>query len=189
MSGSIEQIPEDLVYQILVRTCAAQELRTIATVCKGWYKITKVKRCAIGRLCLSPFNVIDVFTTNQLYRIVTKGNQMGDEGVSALASACASGALPLLEVLLFTGDRIGNDGVKALASACASGALKNLKHLWLGGNIIGDDGVQALASACASGALPSLQKLYISENPFGDAGKQALKPACQQRGIETPYLS
>ena len=58
-------------------------------------------------------------------------NQIGDAGVTALATACAGGALPQCTFLNLRGNQIGDAGVSALASACASGALPQLKDLWL----------------------------------------------------------
>ena len=54
-------------------------------------------------------------------------NQIGDAGVTSLASACAKGALPLLKELFLSRNQIGDAGVSALAGACASGALAQLQ--------------------------------------------------------------
>ena len=62
------------------------------------------------------------------------GNQIGDAGVTALAGACASGALPKLTSLSLGGNKIGDAGCTALAEACARGALANLRTVNLGGN-------------------------------------------------------
>ena len=53
--------------------------------------------------------------------------QLGDDGVSALAGAYASGALPKLEALYLTENTIGDAGMEAFASACASGAMAQLQ--------------------------------------------------------------
>ena len=73
--------------------------------------------------------------------------------------SCGNKALPQLKILGLSGNQIGDAGVAALASACGSGALPNLTRLGLDGNQIGDDGMQALAAAIGSGALPKLEWL------------------------------
>jgi flagellar hook-length control protein FliK len=77
------------------------------------------------------------------------------------------GALPQLETLLLSRNEIGDIGISALASACASGALASLKELWLQSNQIGDVGMQALAGAVSSGALASLKELIADDGPLG----------------------
>ena len=112
-------------------------------------------------------------------------NQIGDDGLKALAEACASGALASLKELNLAMNQIGDAGLNALAEAIkptannASGALASLTTLELWGNAIGDDGMKALADACASGALASLKELVVdnSEHP-------ALEAACLARGID-----
>ena len=72
------------------------------------------------------------------------------------ASRAASGALASLQDLNLGTNQIGDDGLKALAEACASGALASLKELYLYENQIGDAGISALADAVSSGALDKL---------------------------------
>ena len=84
-------------------------------------------------------------------------NQIGDDGMKALAEACAKGALASLETLDMSGNKIGNDGMKAFAKACrAKGALA----FSLRNNQIGDAGMKALADACTMG--PPLDKASAS---------------------------
>ena len=64
-------------------------------------------------------------------------------------------------------NKIGDSGMEAFASACASGALASCQKLYLGGNFIGDAGMEAFASACASGAMASLKTLYVDDGPLG----------------------
>ena len=58
-------------------------------------------------------------------------------------------------------NQIGDAGVTALADACASGALPALKELYLHENKIADTGMIALADAVGRGALPALQTLFM----------------------------
>jgi hypothetical protein len=57
-------------------------------------------------------------------------NQIGDAGITALATAVGNGALPALEQLYLTKNQVGDVGLSALASACASGALDHLTVCW-----------------------------------------------------------
>ena len=54
------------------------------------------------------------------------------------------------------GNKIGDAGLTALAKAVESGALPQLEKLWLGGNSIGDAGLSALADVVSRGALDHL---------------------------------
>ena len=102
-------------------------------------------------------------------------NQIGDVGLTALADACAKGALANLEELHLPVNRFGDAGLTALADACAKGALAQVTDLRLLNNNIGDAGLAALADACANGALAQLQSLYIGNNPASQQSKDALK--------------
>ena len=48
---------------------------------------------------------------------------------------CASGALASLETLVLNSNAIGDDVMSALASACASGALDKIQFIALCGNL------------------------------------------------------
>ena len=73
---------------------------------------------------------------------------------------------PLQKLWLYD-NQIGDAGVTALALACAGGAMAQLETLDLSRNQIGDAGVTALASACAGGAMASLQTLVMDNGPLG----------------------
>ena len=88
-------------------------------------------------------------------------NKIGDAGVTALAKACAGGALAQLETLSLRDNQIGDAGIEALAKACASGALPQCTRLQLAGNQIGDAGIIALADACAMGAMAQLKVCWL----------------------------
>ena len=65
---------------------------------------------------------------------------------------------------------ISDDDVTALANACAKGALANLNQLWLLHNKIDDAGAIALADGCAKGALARLtvRELLTAFTPAPD---------------------
>ena len=77
--------------------------------------------------------------------------------------------MPNLEALVFSRNQIGDDGVAALASALRGGALPACTGIYLGGNQIADDGVAALASALRGGALPACTYIGLGGNPGSDA--------------------
>ena len=54
-------------------------------------------------------------------------------------------------------NQIGDAGVTALANACAGGALASLEKLYLSNTQIGDAGMQAFSTALAGGAMAQLQ--------------------------------
>ena len=92
---------------------------------------------------------------------------------ASLGSLLASGALPNLERLNVFGNQLGDDGAAALATALrqSPGALPKLRVLELGGNGIGDAGMMALASVlrdCPE-ALPTVQHVDAGANPGSDA--------------------
>ncbi len=102
-------------------------------------------------------------------------NQIGDSGLASFATALGSGALPSLTQLVLIENQIGDAGLTAFATAVGSGSLPSLKTLGLGHNMIGDAGVSALAGAM--GALPSLTELYLNRNQIGDDGIAAFATA------------
>ena len=75
--------------------------------------------------------------------------------------------------LRLDGNKISDVGLSALADACAKGALASLQTLMLNHNSIGDAGLTAFADAVRSGALASLQTLYVDNNPEHSALKAA----------------
>ena len=95
-------------------------------------------------------------------------------------------ALASLKELDLGENIIGDDGIKALADACASGALDNLKDLVLSNNQISDAGLSALAKAITpgpngKGALPKCTRIVLVGNPASDEAKQAVRDAISNR--------
>ena len=96
----------------------------------------------------------------------------GHDGVQRLAEGLGAGALPAVNLLLFSSMHMGDAGASALAAALGRGALPRLKYLWLWDAAIGDAGLVALAPALRR--HPALAKLELMGNPFGDEGLAAL---------------
>ena len=67
-------------------------------------------------------------------------------------------------MLALHSNKIGDAGVTALAGACASGALAQLTYLALHKNQISDSGLEALAGALRNKALPALKTLHVDNN-------------------------
>ena len=61
-------------------------------------------------------------------------NQIGDVGLTALASVLGSGALDKLEILQLSDNQIGNQGMVELSEALGKGALDKIENIFLFGN-------------------------------------------------------
>ena len=103
-------------------------------------------------------------------------HMIGDDGMEALVSRIASGAMAQLEILVLGGNQIGDEGMKSFSTALASGAMAQLKELNLYKNQIGDEGMKSFSTALVSG----LKFLDMGENP-GD--RATVEEACNARGI------
>jgi len=99
-----------------------------------------------------------------------QGNEIGDDGLSALAAPLKEGALPALQRLHMPKNKVGDAGLRALAGALGDGALKNLTYLSLGDGV-GD--LAPLAEALSRGGAPKLKTLQLADG-VGDAGVIAL---------------
>ena len=82
--------------------------------------------------------------------------------------------MPNLKRLHLDDNQIGDAGVTALASALQGGALPSCTFFALANNQISDRGVIAFASALREGALPSCTKtgwggIMLNYNPGSDA--------------------
>ena len=67
--------------------------------------------------------------------------------MSFYARFSANGALPALEQLELTSNQIGDDGLSALASACASGALPKCTYIDVDENPASEEARQAVQEA------------------------------------------
>ena len=65
-------------------------------------------------------------------------------------------------------NQIGDQGVKALARSVHAGALASCRDLYLHMNRIGDEGMHALAETLKQGAMASCRKLTSYSNPGND---------------------
>ena len=124
-------------------------------------------------------------------------NQIGDAGVTALAEACACGALPQCRQLWMQMNQIGDAGIIALAQAIkpvsegGSGAMAQLQVSWrltalvpcletwhaCSPGLTADD-CKVIAHLIAIGALAQCETLDLESNKIGDVGITALASAC-----------
>ena len=88
-----------------------------------------------------------------------------------------------LQLLWLQENAIGDAGMSALASACAKGALAQCTFIGLGGNQIGDVGLTALALACASGALDKVAFIHLDHSRATETGKKAMRDVSKTRGF------
>ena len=115
-----------------------------------------------------------------LFKLTLLRNDVGDDGVRAIAHVLSLGGLrPLIQLNLW-GCCMGDPGLVALAEACATcdGALKHLKWANLGANRISSEGIEVLAHRLGKKAMPALQTLGLEDNDIGDTGLAALAHAC-----------
>jgi len=92
--------------------------------------------------------------TQELY---LSGNQIGDAGVTALANACAGGAMANLTALHLHGNKITDDGFATLFSLLKKdGKLSGLTEFSIGSGVT-DKGMKEFSELLAMGAMAQLQ--------------------------------
>ena len=102
-------------------------------------------------------------------------NDLGDEGVSIIASALLQdGRHHQLSVLDLGFNSIGDEGCGALAVHCLAGNY-NMQTLYLSGNNITEKGALSLAGALLHGT--GLRNLHLSANSIGPTGIKAVAGA------------
>ena len=95
-------------------------------------------RIAIMKLMNPPFNLnqSELFTQTELH---LRRRKIDDDRLVLFAKAVSRGALPQLDYLELSQNAIGDIGISALASACASGAFARLKELVVDDGPLGVD--------------------------------------------------
>jgi len=143
-----------------------------------------------------------------LKKLYLQKNLIGDDGITAFASACSNGALPLLNVAILSYNRISYKGMASFDRALGYGSLPLLSWLFLDQNQINLKGMdtflasqaashltllslknnhigiergvgQALFKALARETLPSLARLDLSYNPLENDDLQHLAHAIE----------
>jgi hypothetical protein len=166
------RLSDDLVLYILLMIHDGA-LPLVTRLDKRCNRFTRERLSSLKRLTQQPFNVktSDVFNLT-LLRLIDK--QIGDQGITALASALGNGALASLKALNLSLNSIGDVGITALATALGSGALPSLEGLHLDENEIGDVGMTAFVGAVSSGALDHLTVCW--------------RPTALSPCLETPHV-
>ncbi len=108
-----------------------------------------------------------------LTTIDLNGNDIGEEGASALAQAIESGNVPALTSLNL-GSSIGRLGAATITRAIGSGKLPALSTVNLHNNHIGKVGASFVARVIELGKIPVLTSLNLGGNDIGYAGASAL---------------
>jgi hypothetical protein len=164
-------LPDELVLCIL-RMIHDGALPAVTRLDKRCNRFTRERLSSLQRLTEEPFNVKTSDVFNLTLRIRDK--QIGDQGITALASALGNGALASLKALNLSLNSIGDVGITALATALGSGALPSLEGLHLDENEIGDVGMTAFVGAVSSGALDHLTVCW--------------RPTALSPCLETPHV-
>jgi len=127
----------------------------------------------VSRLLASPFNLSRRDLLRKDY-LNLRDKRINAARCTALAEACAMGALPNLVVLQLCEDKIGDVGITALAQSCAKGGLPALVELHLYDNQVGDAGMVSLPRLSARG--PCRSSITLS-SPATSSGTRAWLPS------------
>jgi hypothetical protein len=126
-------LSDDLVLYILcfVTKAALPIVARLDTLCHGF---AGERLSSLKRLTEKPFYVqtSDIFH-GYVFNLINK--KLKNDGVLVLAGALSSGSLPALKKLFLNSNQIGDAGMSAFASACASGALDKIQSIELFGNL------------------------------------------------------
>ena len=92
--------------------------------------LAAVRLARMKPLLMAPFRLTVQRIFNGSRTLDFSGRAFRSEHVEVLGLALVSGALPQLNRLVLSENAIGDIGISALASACASGALDHLTVRW-----------------------------------------------------------
>lgn len=122
----------------------------------------------LNRLCHAlPHYCFQASTTGTSLRTLwLNNNEIGDAGISSIATAIAR-CIPSLEKLFLTKNDIGDYGISQLANTIMKPTC-HLKELWLSNNNIGDEGAKSIAEALKHNT--HLEELRLNQNHIGNTG-------------------
>jgi len=121
----------------------------------------------------------------RLQRLFLSGNQIGNAGACALATAIQGGALRSLKMLTLDNNEIGDTGALSLFQSFSPAegaplAIDDLKQLLLNNNAINDTSAIALAGAISSSNCLAGCKVNLDGNPATKATKKVVKKALKK---------
>jgi Ran GTPase-activating protein (RanGAP) involved in mRNA processing and transport len=113
-------------------------------------------------------------TKSTLQHLDLRFNEIGDEGVTALANTLAKNTS--IKFLYLEGNQITQVGCSALAKALLENST--VEELYLGANDIGPDGAASLAEVISTNT--TLRKLFVDGNQLGPQGANAFSEALER---------
>ena len=108
-----------------------------------------------------------------LLELDMEGNQIGDDGIIAIAASLSNSSITLLDV---SGCGISDDGVRSLAEAISSN--QNIRELWLCLNLITVDGARLIMKAAVDNAVCEYVKI---DSEYDDDEVKRLKSILYDR--------
>ena len=103
-------------------------------------------------------------------------NQIGDDGITAIASSLSNSSITLLD---FNGYGISDVGVRSLAEAMSSN--QNIRTLWLRNNPISVDGAHLIMKAAVDNAVCEIVAIDIAFEYYDDDDIQRMKNILDDR--------
>jgi len=131
----------------------------------------------------------DALPTNKSLRTLDlKYNDIGNEGVDAIARAIANGSSELRVLNLSYNESMTIYGWKSIAAALSESKGSSLEELYLIGNNIGNTGAIIFAKALANNS--TLKTLGLAENAITEEGWSAFsKLLCDTSSMNRTFLS
>lgn len=115
----------------------------------------------------------------QLLELDLSGNELADEGITALAPLLKSQSQ--LKVLRLDENEVTSDGLKEFVAALGAGCLPALEELSLCGNEITAKGAIAVADTFVP-SKPALARLELDTNMISDKGVDHVKASLAKQG-------
>jgi len=125
----------------------------------------------------------------RLQRLLLSGNDIGNTGAAAIATALGNGAVRNLNTLALDNNLIGDAGASSLFQQLSPGdggtesggvrPLQELKNLTLANNSINDSSITALVGAITVGALKGC-KVNLDGNPATKVSRKGVKKALKK---------
>ena len=120
-------------------------------------------------------SISQALMVNQTLLVLYMGhNQIGDDGITAIASSLSNSSIALLDVRVC---RISDVGVRSLAEAISSN--QNIRTLWLWDNPITVDGARLIMKAAVDNAV--CEHVWIDSEYYDDDEVKRMKNILDDR--------